>query len=72
MVESIISSLQQISEMEKCIAVGIDSGDKIDVVAGGRQKNFERANAKANAALGAAETFRETARSLLHVWADSP
>ena len=58
MVESVVSALHQINEMEKCIATGIDEGVKIDIVAEGRRKRFERATSKANACLGAAETFR--------------
>ena len=57
MIESIASSLQQIKVMEQCIAVSIDTGEKIGSVAAGRQKTFERAVTKANLALGAAETF---------------
>ena len=67
MVESITSAIQQIIEMEKCIAVNIDEGVKIDIVAAGQQSRFERATAKANAALGAAETFRGPSYPLLTV-----
>lgn len=56
LVESIASSLQQITDMEKCIAYGIDSGVKVEFI-GGQTKEFEKARSKANSALTAAETF---------------
>ena len=58
LVESIATSLDQINEMEKCIAYGIDEGVKFDIAAAGRMDVYERASGKANAALSAAETFR--------------
>ena len=58
MVESIVSSLHQVKVMEQCIAVGIDSGEKISSVAAGRQEIFDKAVTKAKLTLGAAETFR--------------
>ena len=56
LVESIASALQQITEMEKYIAYGIDSGVKVEFI-GGHTKQFEKARSKANSALTAAETF---------------
>jgi hypothetical protein len=57
LVDSIATALHQITEMEKCIAAGIESGMKIDVYAAGNFIRFENASGKANKALGAAETF---------------
>ena len=56
LVKSIASSLQQITEMQKYIAYGIDSGVKVEFI-GGQTKEFENARSKANSALTAAETF---------------
>lgn len=57
LVESLAAALHQISEMEKCIAAGIESGVKIDVYAAENFLRFEHASGKANTALSAAETF---------------
>ena len=57
LVESLAAALHQISEMEKCIAAGIESGKKIDVYAAENFLRFEHASGKANIALSAAETF---------------
>lgn len=57
LVESLAAALEQINEMEKCIAAGIEQGVKIDVYAAANVVRFENANGKANTALGAAETF---------------
>lgn len=57
LVESLAAALEQIHEMEKCIAAGIEQGVKIDVYAAANIVRFENANGKANTALGAAETF---------------
>ncbi|KAG8528330.1 uncharacterized protein KY384_007248 [Bacidia gigantensis] len=57
LVEAIAASLTHISEMEQCIAIGIDEGKKIDIVAAGTLKRFEKATGKANSSLGAAETI---------------
>ena len=57
LVESLAAALEQINEMEKCIAAGIEQGIKIDVYAIANIVRFENANGKANTALGAAETF---------------
>lgn len=56
LVESIASSLHHITEMEKYIAYGIDSGVKVEFI-GGQTREFEKARSKANSALTAAETF---------------
>ncbi|KAK4692880.1 hypothetical protein P7C71_g4409, partial [Lecanoromycetidae sp. Uapishka_2] len=57
LVESLAAALQQISEMEKCIAFGIEKGIAIDVYAAENISRFESASGKANSALSAAETF---------------
>ncbi|KAF6224387.1 hypothetical protein HO133_010964 [Letharia lupina] len=57
LVESLAAALEQINEMEKCIAAGIEQGVKIDVYAAANIVRFENANGKANTALVAAETF---------------
>ena len=57
LVESLAAALEQINEMERCIAAGIEQGVKIDVYAATNIVRFEDANAKANTALSAAETF---------------
>lgn len=57
LVQSLAAALKQISEMEKCIAYGIEEGVKIDVYAAENISRFENASGKANGALSAAETF---------------
>ena len=57
LVESLATALEQINEMERCIAAGIEQGVKIDVHAAANLVRFENANGKANTALSAAETF---------------
>ncbi len=57
LVESLAAALEQIHEMEKCIAAGIEQGVKIDIYAASNIVRFEDANGKASIALGAAETF---------------
>ena len=57
LVESLAAALEQVNEMERCIAAGIEQGVKIDVYAAANIERFETANGKANTALGAAETF---------------
>ena len=57
LVESLAAALQQINEMEKCIASGIEGGSKLDVFSVEVLTRFENANSKANTALTAAETF---------------
>ena len=48
LVESLAAALEQINEMEKCIAAGIEQGVKIDVYAAANFVRFENANGKAN------------------------
>ena len=57
LVESLAAALEHINEMERYIAAGIEKGAKIDVYAATNVARFETANAKANTALSAAETF---------------
>ncbi len=57
LVESLAAALEQINEMEKCIAAGIEQGVKIDIYAAMNIVRFENAYGKANTALKAAETF---------------
>lgn len=57
LVESLAAALEQINEMEKCLAAGIEQGVKIDIFAAANIVRFENANGMANTALGAAETF---------------
>ena len=57
LVESLAAALEQINEMEKCIAAGIEQGIKLDVYATANIVRFESAKGKANTALSAGETF---------------
>lgn len=57
LVESLAAALEQINEMERCIAAGIEQGVKIDIFAAANVVKFEDANGKANVTLSAAETF---------------
>ena len=57
LVESLAAAIEQINQMEMCIAAGIEQGVKIDVYADTNKLRFENANGKANTALNAAETF---------------
>ena len=57
LIESLAAALEQIHEMEKCIAAGIEQGVKIDVFASTDIVRFEDANGKATTALLAGETF---------------
>ncbi|KAI0847573.1 hypothetical protein F5Y00DRAFT_241193 [Daldinia vernicosa] len=57
LVESLASSIQQISHMEASIAVGIDSPRNIDIKSSAFNENFEDAKEKAEQALAAARTF---------------
>ena len=57
LVDSLAAALQQINEMEECIAAGIESGVTINVYAPENFLRFDHASSKANIALGAAETF---------------
>ena len=57
LVESLAAALQQINEMEKCIASGIEKGTNLDLFSVIVYERFEKASSKANTALTAAETF---------------
>ncbi|KAL8734317.1 MAG: hypothetical protein Q9166_001515 [cf. Caloplaca sp. 2 TL-2023] len=57
LVESLTGAIRQISEMETCIAAGIEEGVNLYVYDFNSLKQFERASGKANGALTAAETF---------------
>ncbi|KAL8815135.1 MAG: hypothetical protein Q9223_005703 [Gallowayella weberi] len=57
LVESLSAAIRQISEMETCIAAGIEHGRDIDIYDPKPLKGFERASKKAKGALTAAETF---------------
>lgn len=57
LVESLSSSVLAISEMEACLAYGIETEANIDVRSEEVQLRFERAKGKASGALAAAETF---------------
>ncbi|KAH7031257.1 uncharacterized protein B0I36DRAFT_242604 [Microdochium trichocladiopsis] len=57
LVESLASCIQQISQMENSIAVGIDSPINIDVRNHAHNTNFSDAKGKADQALAAARTF---------------
>ena len=51
LVESLAAALEQINEMERCIAAGIEQGVKIDIFAAANVVRFEDANGKANVRL---------------------
>ncbi|KAI1155229.1 hypothetical protein F4825DRAFT_408601 [Nemania diffusa] len=57
LVESLISSISQISIMESSVAVGVDSPSAIDTKSLALSANFKSAKAKAEQALDAARTF---------------
>ncbi|KAI9055032.1 hypothetical protein LZ554_002171 [Drepanopeziza brunnea f. sp. 'monogermtubi'] len=57
LVESLAASIYQISEMEVCIAHGVETGTNIDVHSSQVKIRFDRAKAKAQGALMAADTF---------------
>lgn len=57
LVESLASSIQQISQMEASIAVGVDSPRNIDIKSSALNENFKDAKEKAEQALAAARTF---------------
>lgn len=59
LVESLAASLRQITDMETCIASGIEEDKNLNVYDASVIKRFERASAKAKGALSAAETFRK-------------
>ncbi|OTB06416.1 hypothetical protein M426DRAFT_72217 [Hypoxylon sp. CI-4A] len=57
LVESLASTIQQISQMEGSVAVGIDSPKNIDIRSNAHSENFKDAKEKAEQALSAARTF---------------
>ncbi|KAG4434147.1 hypothetical protein IFR05_010368 [Cadophora sp. M221] len=57
LVESLAASIRQISEMEACLAYGIETETNIDVHSAEVSARFDRARGKAQGALTAAETF---------------
>jgi hypothetical protein len=57
LVESLASSIRQISEMEACVAHGIETETNVNVYAPEVTKRFNHAKAKAEASLTAAQTF---------------
>ena len=57
LVESLAASISQISEMEGCLAYGIETETNVNVHSKAVSERFDRAKAKAEGALGAAETF---------------
>ncbi|RYP71530.1 hypothetical protein DL769_004684 [Monosporascus sp. CRB-8-3] len=57
LVESLASSIQQISQMEASLAIGIDSPINGNVNSHAVNANFQRAKGKAEQALSAARTF---------------
>ncbi|KAI0206297.1 hypothetical protein F4808DRAFT_114154 [Astrocystis sublimbata] len=57
LVESLVSSIAQISIMESSVAVGIDSPNAVDTKTQALNANFKRAKQKAEQALDAARTF---------------
>ena len=57
LVESLAASIWQISEMEGCLAYGIETEVNIDVHSKAVSERFSLARGKAEGALGAAETF---------------
>ncbi|KAI1377619.1 hypothetical protein F4677DRAFT_42755 [Hypoxylon crocopeplum] len=57
LVESLASSIQQISQMEGSVAVGVDSAKNIDIKSNSLNESFKDAKEKAEQALTAARTF---------------
>lgn len=57
LVESLASSVLAISEMEACLAFGIETETNVDVHSAEVQARFDREKGKAQGALTAAETF---------------
>lgn len=57
LVESLAASIRHISDMEACLACGIETEANVDVHAPDISERFERARDKAQSALTAAETF---------------
>lgn len=57
LVESLAASIRQISEMEGCLAYGIESEVNVDVHSKAVSERFDTAKGRAEGALEAAETF---------------
>lgn len=57
LVESLAAAITQMSEMEGCLAYGIETETNIDVHSKSVSQRFEKAKSKAEGALAAAETF---------------
>ncbi|KAI1744199.1 hypothetical protein F4680DRAFT_284586 [Xylaria scruposa] len=57
LVESLVSSISQISIMESSVAVGVDSPSAVDTRSQALNANFKRAKEKSEQALDAARTF---------------
>ncbi|KAI1770718.1 hypothetical protein F4818DRAFT_251447 [Hypoxylon cercidicola] len=57
LVESLASTIQQISQMEGAVAIGIDSPQDIDIKSHALNESFKDAKGKAEQALTAARTF---------------
>ncbi len=57
LVESLASSIRHISDMEACLAYGIETETNVDVHSPEITERFETAKSKAQSALTAAETF---------------
>ncbi|TAQ90015.1 hypothetical protein B7494_g1642 [Chlorociboria aeruginascens] len=57
LVESLAGSIRQISEMEACLAYGVETETNVNVHTRAVSERFEHAKGKAQAALRAAETF---------------
>ncbi|KAI0543042.1 hypothetical protein GGR58DRAFT_450421 [Xylaria digitata] len=57
LVESLVSSISQISIMESSVAVGVDSPSSVDIKPQALESNFKSAKEKAERALDAARTF---------------
>ncbi len=67
LVDALAASLRQITEMEKCLALGIEGEVNLDLYSPLVFKHFERASGKAKNALSAAETFRKCSQLYLAV-----
>ncbi len=59
LIDSLAACLNQITEMERCVAFGIEDEINLDVYSHEVFKHFELASRKAKTALSAAETFRK-------------
>lgn len=57
LVESLAASIRQLTEMEACLAFGIEKETNVDVHSSDVLIRFDRARSKAEGALAAAETF---------------